>query len=65
MAHPLDTPIEKWPRGWLILECSSILQDPLFITMTDEEKQLKLYPVSDEQMRSLVSSQPYMSEKKS
>jgi NMD protein affecting ribosome stability and mRNA decay len=55
MAHPLDTPLDKWPRGWLVLECSSILRDPLFITMTESEKQIKHYPVSEEEMRTLIS----------
>ncbi len=51
---PMDVPLDSWPPGWLKLECCSILNEPLYIIMTDEEKRKKKFPVTLDEMRNLI-----------
>jgi hypothetical protein len=55
--HPSSIPVEKWPQGWLKLECASILT-PTFLIMHDHEKKAKGYPVTREEMIILIKSSP-------
>lgn len=48
--HPQNVPVDKWPDGWLKMECASRLGEPLFIIMHDYEKLEKGYPVTRDEM---------------
>ena len=52
--RPIDLPLDKWPDGWLKLECCSILNEPLFLILTDTEKRNKKYPVNRGEMIELI-----------
>ena len=54
--HPKDTPIEKWPAGWLKLEMASLLKNPNYIIMHDYEKERENYPVTNEQMVEFIQN---------
>ena len=56
MAHPSRTPIDKWPQGWCALECASLLDNALYLTMYESEKREKDYPVTIEEMRDFIKS---------
>ena len=54
MPHPKDTPLEEWPRGWLVLEVGNILNIPLYIMMHDHEKKEKGYPITIDEMKNFI-----------
>ncbi len=47
--------LKDWPRGWLQLECASILNKHEFILMHDEEKRQHGFPASTDEMRAFVA----------
>jgi hypothetical protein len=55
LRHPSNIPLEKWPSGWLKLECASKLNMPFYIAMHDWEKRDKGLPVTDEEMRTFIN----------
>lgn len=54
MAHPKDTPLDKWSPGWLKMEVASLLDTPGYIMMHDHEKTAAGYPVTDFEMRAFI-----------
>ena len=54
MAHPKDTPLDKWPPGWLKMEVASLLDTPGYIMMHDHEKVAAGHPVSQDEMRRFI-----------
>jgi hypothetical protein len=52
--HPSTTPLERWPRGWLVLETARLLDNPQYIVMTNDEKLQASYPVTEEHMRNYI-----------
>ncbi len=54
MKHPNETPLEDWPESWLKLEVASLMNDPLYIIMTDLEKRAASYPVTIEEMQQYI-----------
>ena len=62
MKPPYETPLAEWSRGWLVLECASVLGWAAYIIATDDEKREKGVPVTDDEMRDFlakVSSQEF------
>lgn len=49
-----DVPLAQWPRSWLVLQVSSILEDPLYVTMSDAQRRAEGLPVSEDDMRVLI-----------
>lgn len=54
MQLPQDVPIEDWSRGWLVFTCASILEEPQFLFMYDEEKRKRGWPVTMDEMRDFI-----------
>lgn len=54
MPHPKDTPLEKWPPGWLKMEVASLLDTPVYIMMHDHEKRAAGHPVTGDEMRAFI-----------
>jgi hypothetical protein len=48
-------PLSKWPRGWLILEICGIINSPVYMLMTDDERRGRDLPVSDDEMRAFIA----------
>ena len=54
MAHPKDTPLDKWSPGQLRMKVASLLGTPGYIMMHDHEKTAAGYPVTDFEMRAFI-----------
>jgi hypothetical protein len=52
--HPSTTPIEEWSDGWLLLEVASILDNPFYITLSEQERAEMRLPASREQRQEYV-----------
>jgi hypothetical protein len=55
--YPSSTPLSKWLPGWLKLEVAHLLNKPEYLVMYDDEKRLRGYPVSEDEMRQFIYSQ--------
>ena len=54
MPHPKDTPLNKWPAGWLKMEVASLLDTPGYIMTHDHEKRAAGHPVTQDEMRDFI-----------
>jgi len=54
--YPYNTPLEEWPRGWLVMEVASLYDVPEYISMTSEEKIKAKMPVTDLDMREYIKA---------
>ena len=54
MPRPKDTPLNKWPPGWLKIEVANLLDTPGYILMQDHEKRAAGYPVTQDEMRDFI-----------
>jgi hypothetical protein len=55
-ARPCETPLEQWPRAWLVLETASLLAKPGYLVLLDSEKSAQGLPLTDDEMRDFIRS---------
>lgn len=62
-SHPSTTHIDDWSIGWMIQEICEILHgddeselgpDDFYLTMSDEQRSAKGWPVTVEEMRKFI-----------
>lgn len=52
---PMNTPLNEWSRGWLVMEVASLLDVPDYIGLSDVAKRAAGYPETEEEMRQFIS----------
>jgi hypothetical protein len=54
MRRPNQIALKKWPRGWLVLEVASLLDDAAYIIMNNYERAASKLPVTENEMREFI-----------
>lgn len=52
--HPLDTSLEKWPQGWLVLEVARLSDEPYYLVMSNDERKKAGLPITKQEMQEYI-----------